>query len=101
MTSHEQDTDCYNIVSKDRLQELAKKYDKNMLCVYLILQQENRLSSKQIVQIALSQKYDELCTGCGSADNVFRALKKLQEQGIVISCLIKGGYHWQLIDGSN
>lgn len=80
------------------IEELCTKYSKKeILCVYKILLCENRIPSGRIIEMALSQDFNEECYGCASADNIFRALKKLQEMGFIIGHLQKGGYIWELI----
>jgi len=71
---------------------------KEILCVYKILCNENKIPSKRLIEIALSQEENEECFGCASADNIFRAIKKLQEMGFVIGHLCKEGYIWELIE---
>jgi len=80
---------------------LAKLYetveDKRLICVYTILTRENCIPTKRVVELALTHDFEEECVTCASADSVYRALKKLQEQGWIIGQLSKVGYVWQLL----
>ncbi|NHJ32536.1 MAG: hypothetical protein FK732_06720 [Asgard group archaeon] len=82
-------------------ENLAKLYntvvDKRLICVYTILTRENSIPTKRVVELALSSDYVEECITCASADSVYRALKKLQEQGWIMGQLTKCGYVWQLM----
>lgn len=82
-----------------KLRELFESNTKKeILCVYKILCKENKIPSKRLVEIALSQEENNECFGCASADNIFRAVKKLQEMGFVVSHLCKEGYLWELLE---
>lgn len=66
-------------------------------CIYQILKKENNISSKRILDYAVTQEFEAICTGCVSGDAFLRAIKKLEKLGYVKSSLGKGGYRWQLL----
>jgi Fe2+ or Zn2+ uptake regulation protein len=82
-------------------ENLAKLYDtvvdKRLICVYTILTRENHISTKRVVELAFTSDFEKECITCASADSVYRALKKLQEQGFIIGQLTKAGYVWQIL----
>ncbi|MBD3191189.1 MAG: hypothetical protein GF308_11115 [Candidatus Heimdallarchaeota archaeon] len=80
-----------------RFLDFETKFKQNIQCVYSILQKENNIPSKRVIELAFIQNGNDYCTGCASADNIIRALKKLQELGIIACELKTGGYHWILI----
>jgi len=86
-----------NILEKN----LAKLYktvvDKRLICVYTILTRENCIPTKRVVELAFTPDFEEECVTCASADSVYRALKKLQEEGWIIGQLTKTGYVWQVL----
>lgn len=88
----------YNYVDPELERLFQSQSKKEIICVYKILKKQNNIPSKRIIEIALSQEHKDECFGCASADNIFRAIKKLQEKGFVIGHLRKGGYIWELID---
>jgi hypothetical protein len=74
-------------------------FDDETNCIYQILQKENNLSSKKILELAASDEFKDICTGCVSGDALLRGVKKLEKAGLVQSSLGKGGYKWKLIKG--
>lgn len=87
-----------NVIDPKIKELFSSSSKKEILCVYKILCNENKIPSKRLIEIALSQEKNEECFGCASADNIFRAVKKLQEMGFVIGHLCKEGYIWELIE---
>ncbi len=71
--------------------------DENSNCIYQILKKENNISSKRILDLAVTPEFEAICTGCVSGDAFLRAVKKLEKYGYVKSSLGKGGYRWQLL----
>ncbi|MFW9922910.1 MAG: hypothetical protein ACFFDW_06425 [Candidatus Thorarchaeota archaeon] len=97
MNKHTANSNHYNCIDPELEKLFISKAKKEIVCVYKILKSENKISSKRIIEIALSQSFSEECYGCASADNIFRALKLLQEKGFIIGHLVKGGYIWELL----
>ena len=71
--------------------------DENSNCIYQILKKENNISSKRILDLAVTPEFEAICTGCVSGDAFLRAVKKLEKYGYVKSSLGKGGYRGQLL----
>ena len=78
---------------------MAKKFtfDEDTQCIYKILKKENNISSKRILELATTEEFEVICTGCVSGDSFLRAVKKLEKYGYITSSLGKGGYRWQLL----
>ena len=87
----------YNNIDPELEKLFNSQSKKEILCVYSILKKEKSLSTKKLVEIALSQEFNHHCKGCAAADNVYRAVKKLQEKGFVICHMSKEGYVWKFI----
>ena len=98
MTNQGKENNHYNNISPELEKLFDTKSKKELLCVYTILRQERKLSTQRLVDLVISQKFNHYCQGCASADNVYRAVKKLQEMGYVLCNLRKGGYIWEFID---
>jgi len=83
---------------------LKKLYEsgesKETICVYAILCKENCIPTARIVDLALSPDFESECITCASADGVYRALKNLQEKGLIIGQLSNKGYIWQILNES-
>ena len=73
------------------------KFDEETKCIYEILKFENNTTSRRVLELASSDEFMEICTGCASGDAFLRGVKKLEKHGIVKSNLGKGGYRWQLL----
>ncbi|NHJ39398.1 MAG: hypothetical protein FK731_05140 [Asgard group archaeon] len=71
--------------------------DEDTNCIYQILRKENNITSKRILELATTEEFEEICTGCVSGDSFLRAVKKMEKYGFIKSSLGKGGYRWQLI----
>ena len=98
MTNQGKEKYHYNNIDPELEKLFNTTIKKDLLYVYTILREERRLSTQRLVDIVLSQKFNHYCQGCASADNVYRAVKKLQEMGYVLCNLRKGGYIWEFID---
>jgi hypothetical protein len=71
--------------------------DEDTLCIYQILKKENNITSKRILELATTEEFEKICTGCVSGDSFLRAVKKLEKLGYIKSTLGKGGYRWELL----
>ena len=71
--------------------------DEDTNCIYQILMKENNITSKRILELATTEEFEEICTGCVSGDSFLRAVKKMEKYGYIKSSLGKGGYRWQLL----
>lgn len=71
--------------------------DQETNCIYQILKKENNITSKRILELATTEEFEKICTGCVSGDSFLRAVKKMEKFGYIKSSLGKGGYRWQLI----
>ncbi|NHJ49789.1 MAG: hypothetical protein FK733_18500 [Asgard group archaeon] len=71
--------------------------DEDTNCIYQILSKENNITSKRILELAITDEFEAICTGCVSGDSFLRAVKKLEKFGYIKSSLGKGGYRWQLL----
>jgi len=71
--------------------------DEEMNCIYQILKKENNITSRRILELATTEEFEDICTGCVSGDSFLRAVKKMEQLGVIKSSLGKGGYRWELI----
>ncbi len=72
------------------------EFDEDTKCIYEILKKENDITSRRVLELASSEEYIEICSGCASGDTFLRAIKKMEKAGLVKSSLGKGGYRWHL-----
>ncbi|MHA1123169.1 MAG: hypothetical protein ACTSPC_10280 [Candidatus Heimdallarchaeota archaeon] len=70
-------------------------------CIYQILKKENNISSKKILDYAVSPEFEAICTGCVSGDAFLRAIKKLEKHKNWKS-MVMSNPHWEkvAIDGN-
>ncbi len=97
MTDNEKTRDLYKNIEPELRKLFNSQSKKEILCVYSILKKEKSLSTKRLVEIALSQEFNHYCKGCAASDSVYRAVKKLQEKGFVLCHLGKEGYIWEFM----
>ncbi|MHA1124017.1 MAG: hypothetical protein ACTSO7_01245 [Candidatus Heimdallarchaeota archaeon] len=96
------ESDSTQAIEYNRVESKLKQYFQSetkleVVCVYSILLRENYISTKRLIDLAISHKQVKNCVGCASADSVFRAIKKLQCAGLIMGHMKKGGYVWELI----
>ena len=66
-------------------------------CVFRILQDADSLTTSEIIDLALGEKYGDLCGGCAGGDDIIAAANQLVELGLATKIFGKGGYRWQLV----
>ena len=71
-------------------------FSKNVQCVLEILNNEDSLTTGEILEIARTEDYAELCTDCVGGDTFVAAANQLVEEGLITKKFGKGGYRWQL-----
>jgi hypothetical protein len=69
---------------------------KNAQCVLKILENTDSLTTNEILEIAQTEEYAELCTDCAGGDAFVAAANQLVEKGMITKKFGKGGYRWQL-----
>jgi len=70
---------------------------KNAQCVLKILESVESLTTKEILEIASTDEYADLCTECVGGDAFVAAANQLVEEGFIIKTFGKGGYRWKLV----
>lgn len=70
---------------------------KNAQCVLKILESADSLTTTEILGIAGTEEYADLCTDCAGGDAFVAAANQLVEKGLITKKFGKGGYRWQLI----
>ncbi|MHA2431846.1 MAG: hypothetical protein ACXADO_01275 [Candidatus Thorarchaeota archaeon] len=73
---------------------------RNAQCVLKILQNVvDPLTTSEILEIARSDEYADVCQDCAGGDTFIVAARQLENKGLVSKTLGKGGYRWQLVKG--
>ncbi|MHA2378599.1 MAG: hypothetical protein ACXADS_04935 [Candidatus Thorarchaeota archaeon] len=73
---------------------------RNAQCVLKILQNVvDPLTTSEILEIARSDEYADVCQDCAGGDTFIVAARQLVNKGLVSKTLGKGGYRWQLVKG--
>jgi hypothetical protein len=72
---------------------------KNAQCVLKILESAGSLTTAEILEIARTDQYANLCTDCAGGDSFVAAANQLVERGLITRKFGKGGYRWQLVKG--
>ncbi len=70
---------------------------RNAQCVLTILEEEDNLTTSEILERARNPKYADLCTDCAGGDTFVVAANQLVGQGLISKKFGKGGYRWQLV----
>ena len=71
-------------------------FSKNIQCVLKILEDADSLTTAEILEIAHTEDYAELCRDCAGGDTFVAAANQLVEDGLITKKFGKGGYRWQL-----
>ncbi len=72
---------------------------KNAQCVLKILESADSLTTTEILEIARTDEYTEICIDCAGGDTFVAAANQLVEKGLITKKFGKGGYRWQLVKG--
>ena len=70
---------------------------KNAQCVLKILENAESLTTTDILGIASTDEYADLCTDCAGGDAFVAAANQLVEAGLITKKFGKGGYRWQMV----
>jgi hypothetical protein len=70
---------------------------RNAQCVLKILENAESLTTTEILEIASTDDYADLCTDCAGGDAFVTAANQLVEKGLITKKFGKGGYRWQLV----
>ncbi|MHA2057079.1 MAG: hypothetical protein ACW979_05560 [Candidatus Thorarchaeota archaeon] len=70
---------------------------KNAQCVLKILANSESLTTTEILRIASTVDYADLCSDCAGGDAFVIAANQLVEKGLITKKFGKGGYRWQLV----
>ena len=70
---------------------------KNAECVLKILETATSLTTTEILEIAQTEDFSELCTHCNGGDAFVVAANLLVKKGLITKKFGKGGYRWQLV----
>ena len=74
-----------------------KDLSKNAQCVLKILESAESLTTTEILGIASTEEYADLCTDCAGGDAFVAAANQLVEKGLISKKFGKGGYRWHLV----
>lgn len=66
-------------------------------CVLKILESGNPLTTTEILELARTEKYADICTDCAGGDSFVAAANQLVELKLITKKFGKGGYRWQLM----
>lgn len=70
---------------------------RNAQCVLKILETVGALTTTEILEIARTEDFADLCTDCVGGDTIAATANHLVERGFVTRQFGKGGYRWQLV----
>jgi hypothetical protein len=70
---------------------------KNAQCVFKILENAESLTTTEILGIASTEEYADLCIDCAGGDAFVAAANQLVQAGLITKKFGKGGYRWQLV----
>jgi hypothetical protein len=72
---------------------------KDAQCVLRILKGKESLSTSEILELAKSPEFSDICDDCAGGDSFIAAANQLAEMGLIQRMFGKGGYHWQIVNG--
>lgn len=72
---------------------------KDAQCVLNILKGKESLSTSQILELARSPEFADICEDCVGGDTFIAAANQLAEMGLIQRKFVKGGYRWQIVNG--
>ena len=72
---------------------------RNAQCVLKILKTKDSLTTTEILELASTEQYSDVCSDCAGGDAFVAAANQLVEKKLVTKAFGKGGYRWQLVRG--
>ena len=72
---------------------------RNAQCVLKILEAKDSLTTTEILELASTEQYSDICTDCAGGDAFVAAANQLVEKKLVTKMFGKGGYRWRLVRG--
>ncbi len=72
---------------------------RNAQCVLKILETKDFLTTTEILELASTEQYSDVCTDCAGGDAFVAAANQLVEKKLVAKTFGKGGYRWRLVRG--
>ena len=69
----------------------------NAQCVLRILETVESLTTTEILEIARTEDFADICTGCAGGDTIVATANQLVERGLIVRKFGRGGYRWQLV----
>jgi hypothetical protein len=72
---------------------------KNAQCVLRILESKESLTTLEILELAKSPEYADICEECAGGDTFVVAANMLTQKGLIRKQFGKGGYRWQIVRG--
>lgn len=72
---------------------------RNAQCVLKILEAKDSLTTTEILELASTEQYSDVCTDCAGGDAFVAAANQLVEKRLVTKTFGKGGYRWRLVRG--
>ena len=70
---------------------------KNAQCVLKILETAEFLTTTEILEMARTEAFADICTDCAGGDTIAATANQLIEKGLVSKKFGKGGYRWHLV----
>jgi hypothetical protein len=72
---------------------------KDAQCILRILKGKESLSTSEILELAKSPEFADICDDCAGGDSIVAAANQLAEMGLIQRMFGKGGYRWQIVNG--
>lgn len=71
----------------------------NAQCVLKILGNRDALTTTEILELARTEQYSDVCRNCAGGDAFIAAANQLVEKKLITKTFGKGGYRWRLVRG--
>lgn len=69
---------------------------RNAQCVLRILKGKESLTTSEILELARTPEFADICEDCAGGDTFIAAANQLVEMGLIRRKFGKGGYRWTL-----
>ena len=70
--------------------------DDRVLCILSILDKENSVSTRRIIELASTPEFEKICRDCKSGTAVYETAMKLYRMGRIDRKPGEGGFIWTL-----
>jgi len=90
----------WNLYGQEGIKPITSKnlITDNERCMISILLKENKISTKNMLKLKVSNEFKDICANCVGSDDVIVTGNNLIEKGVIKKKLTENGFTWSFVD---